>query len=323
MDGPLHPELALARYLPSMPLNDTWLKVYRYLVPSAKIPLETSSPSAVVTAELVEIPAGLTDDGNPSVPACIVRPKSTTTTTTAKHPAILWFHGGGMVLGSHTMDLSMMKTWAQELDAVIISIEYRLAPEHKAPAAVDDAFTGWQWMVNHAVELGIDVDRLVVAGASAGGGVAATTVQRIHDSGSPIQPILQLLVYPMLDDRTVLRFDDSVKAHVWSPKANRYGWTSYLGCTPGNADVPAYSVAARRKDLTGLPALWIGVGTLDLFHDEDLAYAKRLEESGTRVTRFVSHGAFHAFEGLFPGSGPAKDFKQSQVDALRAAFASR
>lgn len=322
MDGPLHPELALARYLPSMPLNDTWLKVFRYLVPSAKIPLKTSSSSEVVTSELVEIPAGLTGDGNPSVPACIVRPK-TTTTTTAKHPAILWFHGGGMVLGSYTMDLSMMKTWAQELDAVIISIEYRLAPEHKAPAAVDDGFTGWQWMVNHAVELGIDVDRLVVAGASAGGGVAATTVQRIHDSRSPIQPILQLLVYPMLDDRTVLLFDDSVKAHVWTPKANRYGWTSYLGCTPGNADVPPYAVAARRTDLTGLPALWIGVGTLDLFHDEDLEYAQRLAQTGTRAEVFVSPGAFHGFHELFPNSSPAVEFKQAQVDALRAAFGSR
>lgn len=137
-----------------------------------------------------------------------------------------------MVLGTHTMDFSMLKVWYKELGAVIISMGYRLAREHKAPAAVDDAFAGWQWLVSNAVELGIDNGRLVVAGSSAGSGVAATTAQGMHDSNSLIQPILQLLVHSMLDDRTVLRFDDSTKALVWSPKANRYGWTSNLGRKP-------------------------------------------------------------------------------------------
>jgi acetyl esterase/lipase len=175
-------------------------------------------------------------------------------------------------------------------------------------------------MTDPASDLGIDLSRLVVAGNSAGGGVAAVTVQRIFDAKTTVQPILQLLVYPMLDDRTVLRFDDSAKAYIWSPKANRYGWTSYLGCPPGSPEVPPYSVAARRAVLAGLPPLWIGVGTLDLFHDEDVAYAKRLEQCGVNVELYIAPGAFHGFHEFFPRSSPAIAFKQSQVAALRSAF---
>jgi acetyl esterase/lipase len=315
MDGELHPELSLARYLPSLPVSDTLVKVYRYLTPSPKMSSDTltGTKCELVTMDIPD------STGSRSVPACIVRPLGDTAST-PKRPAILWIHGGGMVLGSYTMDLSMMKVWAEELGAVIISVDYRLAPEHKAPAAVDDTFAAWQWMISNAADLGIDTSRLVVAGNSAGGGLAATTVQRIHDTESPIQPILQLLVYPMLDDRTVLRFNGSIKAHVWTPKANRYGWTSFLGCKPGSTDVPPYSVAARRQDLTGLPPMWIGVGTLDMFHDEDVAYARRLQDSGTDVELFVSAGAFHGFDGLFPNTSPAIAFQQAQIDALRTAF---
>lgn len=225
-----------------------------------------------------------------------------------------------MVVGSHTMDLSRLQIWAKELDVIIVSVGYRLAPEHKAPAAVDDAFAAWQWMINNAGELGVDINRLVIGGMSAGGGVAATTVQRIHDQQTTVQPILQLLVYPMLDDRTVLRFDDSKKVQVWTPKANRYGWTSYLGCEPGSVVVPQYSVAARRTDFSGLPPLWIGVGTLDMFYEEDIAYAKSLQDSGVETEVLISPGAFHGFEAVFPNSSPAIAFKQAQLEALRKAF---
>ncbi|KAJ9092279.1 hypothetical protein QFC21_006921 [Naganishia friedmannii] len=268
MDGQPHPDFSLlARYVPSLPMSDAWLKVYRFLIPSPQVPLE--STSSAVSIELVKDP-GLT--GNPSILSCVARPKKRDNEPIpTRRPAIMWIHGGGMVLENHNMDLPKMKVWVEELGVVSILIGYRLAPEHKALAAVDDTFAGRQWIVHHAVEeLGLDIDRLVVAGNSAGGSVAATTMQRIHDTPLLVQPILQLLVYPMLDNRTVLQSDDSVKARIWSPKANRYGWTSYLGCKPGSTnddddDIPPYSVAARRTDVTGLPPLWIGVGTLDMF----------------------------------------------------------
>lgn len=252
-----------------------------------------------------------------------------------------------MVAGNHKMDLWSLYDWVTPATgnddtthlsqgAVVISPDYRLAPANPAPALCDDCYAAWKWMVDHADELGIDTSRLVIAGASAGGGLAAITAQRIlddqraHPELSFPLPALQLLVYPMLDDRTVVRCDTELKAKgpgpkyvIWNEEWNRYGWTSYLnGQRPGcsGAGIPRYGVPARRDDLSGLPRTWIGVGTRDLFCEEDSEYAKRLEQAGVQVDLDVVQGACHAFEALAPSAQVVKDFNSAKMRALRAAL---
>lgn len=165
--------------------------------------------------------------------------------------------------------------------------------------------------------LGVDAKRIAIGGASAGGGLAAALVQLAHDR-QEIKPVFQLLVYPMLDDRTVLRTDiDDGNNITWSQKSNQFGWESYLGMECGAEDVPAYSVPARREDLSGLPPAWIGVGALDVFHDEDVSYAQRLKACGVECETDVIPGAFHGFD-VFDSQIPiVRDFRKSQIAALK------
>ncbi|RII98128.1 alpha/beta hydrolase fold domain-containing protein, partial [Clavibacter michiganensis] len=167
---------------------------------------------------------------------------------------------------------------------------------------------------------GIDAGRIAVGGASAGGGIAAATVLLAHDRGTPA-PAFQLLVYPMLDDRTVTRTDlDTSNARMWSPGSNRVGWTAYLGGAPGGDDVSPYAAPARREDLSGLPPAWVGVGTLDLFHDEDVRYAERLRAAGSEVELEVVDGAFHGFDTVLPAREVSRRFWRAQAAALRGAL---
>ncbi|MFO0624340.1 MAG: alpha/beta hydrolase fold domain-containing protein [Polyangiales bacterium] len=157
---------------------------------------------------------------------------------------------------------------------------------------------------------------------SAGGGLAAALVLRAHDRALPA-PALQLLVYPMLDDRTALRDHDDRDFRLWDDVSNRFGWRAYLGRAPGHDDVPDHAAPARRRDLAGLAPAWIGVGTADLFHDEDLAYAARLREAGVDVSLEVVPGAFHAFDVVAPRAAVSRAFFEAQISALAQAFARR
>jgi acetyl esterase/lipase len=255
--------------------------------------------------------------GHPDVQITITRPRQ----RSGGMPTIFYIHGGGMVLGNRFMDAKMTDRWAEIHGALVISVEYRLAPEYSAPAPGDDCFTAWEWMIKNAASLQIDTSRIVLAGNSAGGGLAAVTAQRVLDNGGQ-QPILQLLVYPMLDDRTVNALDIK-KHHVWTTESNRFGWTAYLGCAPGSEQIPNYTVPARREDLRGLPDAWIGIGDQDLFYKEDVTYAERLRAAGVEVTLDVVKGAFHGSENLFPKAGPSKMFVRFQDAALQKAFKSK
>jgi len=185
---------------------------------------------------------------------------------------------------------------------------------------VHDAYAGLRALVDRAQELHVDVDRLAVGGASAGAGIAAGLAQLALDRGQ-VRPVFQLLVYPMLDDRTALRTDlDTRGVRAWTPESNRYGWTSCLGQEPGGADVPPYAAPARRADLRGLPPAWIGVGTLDLFEDEDREYARRLTEAGVPCELHVVPGAFHGFDAVFGAAPVSRAFLAEQVGALRRAL---
>ncbi|MFC5382115.1 alpha/beta hydrolase [Aquipuribacter nitratireducens] len=247
----------------------------------------------------------------------LIRPTQPEST---RMPLVLWVHGGGLVSGSPVQDDLTSHTFARELHATVAAVRYRLAPEHPGPAAVEDAYAALHGLHERADELGLDTTRIAVAGASAGGGIAAALAQMAHDRGE-VPIAFQLLVYPMLDDRTVIRRDhDTRGVRVWTPRSNRFGWTSYLGGPPGADHVPDYVVPARREDLTGLPPAWIGVGDLDLFHEEDLAYAERLRAAGVACQVHVVPGAFHGFDALFRRKPVSQAFLAAQVDALREAF---
>jgi acetyl esterase/lipase len=228
--------------------------------------------------------------------------------------ALLWIHGGGLIIGRAVQDDHLCALTARELGILVVSAEYRLAPEHPFPAALDDCYAGWEWQQREASRLGIDPNRVAVGGESAGGGLAASLAQRIHDAGG-VSPVAQWLFCPMLDDRTAARQDlDSVDHFVWNNRLNRFGWKSYLGIDPGTDSVAPYAVPARRADLTGLPPAWIGTGDIELFYDEDRDYVERLRAAGVEVTFEVVPGAPHGFEAWAPNTPLARDYvKSAQV----------
>ncbi|GLR68071.1 esterase [Acidocella aquatica] len=211
--------------------------------------------------------------------------------------ALLWIHGGGFMMGAPAMDDHFCAETCRSLGITIASVDYRFAPEHPFPAPMDDALAVWDWLQASTKTLGIDGDRIVLGGQSAGGGLAAGLIQRIHDAGGP-RALGQWLFCPMLDDRTVNRHElDSIDYPLWSNRSNLVGWTAYLGGTPGGFTAPPYASPSRREDLAGLPPAWIGVGDIDLFFDEDRAYAERLRQAGVDATFVQVSGAPHGFEG--------------------------
>ena len=213
---------------------------------------------------------------------------------------LLWMHGGGLISGHPAMDDGICAALARDLDLVVVSVRYRLAPRHPYPAAIDDCVEGWEWLRRSARDLGIDPTRVVVAGQSAGAGLAACLAQRILDAGSG-PPAAQVLFCPMLDDRTATRYElDGIDHPLWNNRSNRAAWEWYLGRPAGLSAAPPYAVAARREDLAGLPPTWITVGDIDLFFDEDRRYADRLQEAGVACRLHISPHAPHSFQSLVP-----------------------
>ena len=235
----------------------------------------------------------------------------------APAPALLWLHGGGYVMGNPEQDDGSCVQYARELGITVISVAYRCAPKHPFPAGLEDSYAALKWVASHSQQLGVDRERIAIGGASAGGGLAASLAHLAHDR-QEVKPVFQLLVYPMLDDRTVLRSETDDSYHIaWNLKSNRFGWESYLGKKCGVEDVPEYSVPSRRKDVSGLPPVWIGVGTADLFYDEDTAYAQRLKECGVKCENYIVSGAFHGFDVFDPQLPIVQDFRKSQISALK------
>jgi len=227
-------------------------------------------------------------------------------------PALLWIHGGGYVMGSARQDDELCLRFARTLGIVVASVDYRLAPEHPYPAALDDCWSALTWLASLP---GVDARRVAIGGASAGGGLAAALAVLARDRGT-VDPVLQLLVYPMLDDRTRAGPNSDHAHHLgWNEASNRFGWESYLASTDPHVAVPA-----RRASLDGLAPAWIGVGTLDLFHEEDLAYAQRLVAAGVACNVELVPGAFHGFDVAAPKAWVARKFFDNQCASLLTAF---
>jgi acetyl esterase/lipase len=229
-------------------------------------------------------------------------------------PAVLWLHGGGFLLGSPKQDDELCRQIADELGAVVVAPVYRLSPKHAFPVALGDAYAALAWLAKRD---DVDANRIAVAGASAGGGLAAQVALHARDRGE-IRLAAQILVYPMLDDRTVLRTDlDESGFRLWDNRANRVGWSAYLGHQAGAADASPIAVPARNEDLRGLPPAWIGVGGLDLFCDEDMVYAERLRAADVPCETIVVDGVFHGFDGIVQGSAATRRFRESMFVVMR------
>jgi acetyl esterase/lipase len=255
-------------------------------------------------------------EGHPKVMVRIYRPAG----LPAAAPTLYWVHGGGMVLGNVAMDDDYCVGLAHRLGILVASVEYRLAPEHPFPAPVEDCYTGLAWLARIAGELGIDPQRIAIGGASAGGGIAAGLGLITRDRGE-IPLCFQFLVFPMLDDRNSTRSShEIVDPRLWNREANRLGWNAYLSGRAGADDISPYAAPARATNLAGLPPTYINVGDLDLFVDEDVAYAQRLLQAAVPTELHVYPGAFHGSNNMVSRSALSRRWKADELAALARAL---
>ncbi|MCT9137622.1 alpha/beta hydrolase [Streptomyces violarus] len=251
--------------------------------------------------------------GAPDLSLLICRP----TASPGGRPVIYHTHGGGMILGNNRFAVAMALDWARELDAVVVSVEYRLAPEHPYPAPVEDVYAGLLWTANHAKEIGGDPERIVVEGVSSGGGLTAALALLTRDREGP-RPIGQMLLCPMLDDR-----NDTPSAHqmaglgIWDRTSNETGWTALLGDRRGGPDVSPYAAPARAEDLSGLPPAFLDVGSAETFRDETVAYASRIWQAGGVAELHVWPGGFHGYEGFAPQAALSQATVAARLTWLR------
>ncbi|KAI1428205.1 Alpha/Beta hydrolase protein [Xylaria sp. FL1777] len=214
--------------------------------------------------------------------------------------AILYAFGGGMVAGTIDIWRPSIKELADRTSTQVFAVDYRLAPEHPAPAAVEDFYAAAKWLQLHSAKFGVDPRRVVLHGKSAGGGIAAGTALLARDRGLPHPLAAMALTYPMLDDRTDLPADHPLHKYlIWTANWNDVGWAALLGREREertDENVSIYAAPARAKDLSGLPDAFIEVGGLDLFRDEDTLFAARLANAGVHVEFHLYAGLAHGFD---------------------------
>ncbi len=303
----VHPELqSVFKQSPSIHYSSKTLWLIRLLIssmPAPKAPEDMSIKNIKIDNR----------DGNAKIRLRIYQPVNPASAT----PVLIWMHGGGYIIGKPEMEDTVCIPFVRELGISIVSVDYRLAPKHPFPAGLEDCYSALMWAKQNSESFGFDASRIAIGGTSAGGGLAAALVQMAYDR-KEVSPVFQLLTYPMLDDRTALHRDiDDSNSPTWSQKSNRFGWESYLGKHYGADEIPAYSVPARREDLSGLPPAWIGVGTLDVFYEEDMMYAQRLKEAGIECDLNIVEGAFHGFDVFDQQLSIVKEFRKSQIDTLK------
>ena len=246
-------------------------------------------------------------DGAP-IPVRWYRPADADHPSTAG-PAAVYLHGGGMIMASVDLYDRLVAGYVAETGVPMLSVDYRLAPEHPHPSPVEDSFAGLRWLVDHADELGVDRGRVAVMGDSGGGGLAAGVVLMARDRDVPLAR--QVLIYPMLDDRNTTPDPNLAPFAGWSYDDNYTGWHALLGDRIGTDDVPAYAAPARAVDVSGLPPTYVETGELDIFRDESIEYARRIAATGTSIELHVHPGCPHGFDRL------------GDIPVVRRAFADR
>jgi acetyl esterase/lipase len=240
---------------------------------------------------------------------------------TAPLPCVYWIHGGGMVSGGVEKEDATAQRLVDNLECVVVAVEYRLAPEHPYPAPLDDCYTGWRWLAEHAEELGVDDSRIAIAGSSAGGGLAAAVALRARDEGGP-KACLQMLLTPMLDDRNDTRSSEQVTdIGMWDREMNVRAWEAYLGDHSDADDRPPYAAPGRAETLSGLPPAYLDVGTHDVFRDETTAYADGLAKDGVQTEYHLWPGAYHGYTIFVPDAQISEETWTARLNALRRAFA--
>lgn len=311
MLAPVHPELRpIVRPMMAMARG---MRFTRETLPQLRQGAHrfTRKPMADVPYERQVIPGAA---GQPEVAVFVVNAGKE-----SRRPAILHTHGGGYVTGSAEASVHALQVLCKQLDCVAVTVDYRLAPETTYAGSIEDNYAGLRWLHANAETLGVDPARIALLGESAGGGHAALLAIAARDRGE-VPVAFQCLVYPMLDDRTGTsrRTPPHVGKLGWTAESNRFGWESFLGTRPGGRSAPKGAVPARVANLAGLPPAWIGVGSIDLFHDEDVDYAQRLNASGVATELVVVPGGFHGFDNMPETIGIVRRFNQSKLAALRA-----
>jgi acetyl esterase len=268
-----------------------------------------------VTVENAEIPG---PPDAPQVTVLIYTPKA----STSPLPAMVYFHGGAFVIGDLYLEESRCLRLAADGGCVVVSVDYRLAPENPFPAGVEDCYGALVWVAAHAGELGVDVDRMAVGGASAGGALAAAVAQMARDRGG-VPLALQLLIYPVIDDRMETASMKAFSATpVWHSGSNAQMWDHYLGVKRDY--VSNYAAPGRATDLSDLPPAYIMTAEFDPLRDEGISYAQRLMHAGVPVVLHCFSGACHGFDLLAPGIKLSRRAVDEQVGAvIRALSTSR
>lgn len=289
------------------PLDRNYLNIRKSIRDGARAP----RPDIAVARHEIAVPGGAA-----TVTAFVINARPGT-----RRPAILHTHGGGYVFGNAGSEIASRQDLARDLDCVVVTVDYRLAPEARYAVSIEENYAALKWLHDQADTLGVDRSRIAVMGESAGGGHAALLALTARDRGE-VPLVLQMLIYPMLDDRT--GSSRMPPPHIgrigWSAADNRFGWGSFLGQAPGTRAVPAAAVPARARTLVGLPPAFIGVGSIDLFVEEDIDYARRLVDSGVATELIVVPGAYHGFDDAAPGSSVTRQFTTAKMAALRRAF---
>ncbi len=232
-------------------------------------------------------------------------------------PCLLYFHGGGFLFGTVYRQESLCQRYVKDVGCVVVSVEYRLAPQWKAPAPVEDAYAALCYVASEAAELGIDPKRLAACGISAGGTIAAALSLYTRDHGGPAL-CLQLPLYAELDWRMESPSCREITSHkVWCFENNETSWDLYLG---EDRAVSYYDSPALCEDLSGLPPLFSYVGMLDPVRDENITYWQRLMQQGVSVECHVLPGVYHCFELGTPDAEKSRTVYALTAAALRRAF---
>ena len=290
-------------------------------LPVARI--ESKKMWAAMKSQLPVIPGVITEDrkipgpkGAPDITVRIYRPENQLKAL----PALLWIHGGGYMLGEIDQEDLTAKNFTLAGECLVVSVEYRLAPENPYPAPLEDCYAALKWLSTHADELKVDRFRIAIGGASAGGGLAAGLALLARDR-KEVKTVFQLLVYPMINDCNIAPASNTLPDTLfWTRENNLMGWRSYLGCEPGGKEISCYAAAFRATNLEGLPPAYITVGDIDLFAQEDIEYAQKLMEAGVPTELHVYPGGCHAFDMLVPNADISKRFTTDIYRALKRAL---